>query len=57
MHELRIGKYNEAAGITCSIGVVEATENYTFEELYKLTDDALYEAKRYGKDRYNIVKV
>lgn len=57
LHELRIGKYNEAAGITCSIGVVEATDNYTFEELYKITDDALYEAKRYGKDRYNIVKV
>jgi diguanylate cyclase (GGDEF) domain len=46
-------KYEDVTGLSCSIGVVVDNENTsTFDELYMLADDALYEAKVKGKARF-----
>ncbi len=42
----------EASGFSCSIGVVIDSASSPFDELYRLADDALYEAKARGKARY-----
>lgn len=39
-------------GISCSFGIAMSPENgKTFQELYKCADDALYEAKKLGKNQ------
>ncbi|MBO4912908.1 MAG: diguanylate cyclase [Butyrivibrio sp.] len=48
-HDLRIAKIGDASGFSCSIGICEDTKAHTFEELYKIADSALYEAKKNGK--------
>ena len=42
--------------IPCSIGVVTTTnaDKYSYEELIKAADDAMYESKNRGKNQYNI---
>ncbi len=41
--------------ISCSIGVVEWSENKTIENLVSLADSQLYEGKRLGKDRVSFI--
>ena len=48
-HDLRIAKLGDAAGFSCSIGICEDKNAHTFEEMYKIADSALYEAKKRGK--------
>ena len=48
-HELRVAKVGEAAGFSCSIGICEDTRARSFEEMYKIADSALYDAKENGK--------
>ncbi len=50
---------NERIPIPCSIGVVTTTkpDGYTYEELIKVADDAMYESKNKGKNQYNIIKL
>lgn len=48
-HELRVAKVGDAAGFSCSIGVCEDKNARTFEEMYKIADSALYDAKENGK--------
>ena len=46
-------QYGDLTGISCSIGVVVDNECMcSFDELYRLGDDALYEAKARGKARF-----
>ncbi len=44
----------ERIALTASVGVAAYAEGKTFAQLYKAADDALYSAKRSGKDRYVI---
>ena len=53
-HELNISKIGEAGGFSCSIGVAEDIAGFKFDALYKLADDALYEAKARGKKQFVI---
>ncbi len=48
-HELRVAKVGEAAGFSCSIGICEDTRARSFEEMYRIADSALYDAKENGK--------
>jgi len=48
-HDLRTAQIGNAAGFSCSIGICEDISAHTFEELYKIADSALYEAKKNGK--------
>ncbi|MBO4458528.1 MAG: GGDEF domain-containing protein [Butyrivibrio sp.] len=48
-HDLRTAKIGDASGFSCSIGICEDKNAHTFEELYKIADSALYEAKENGK--------
>ena len=41
--------------ITCSVGCVQIAEHQSARSVYKRADDALYEAKRNGRDRMHIV--
>ena len=43
--------FKEASTVTCSFGVAEFRENDTTDTLSKRADDALYEAKKSGKNR------
>jgi diguanylate cyclase (GGDEF)-like protein len=43
--------FNESISVTCSFGVAEFREGDTKDALSKRADDALYEAKRSGKNR------
>ena len=38
--------------LTCSVGVVPIVPGKTIDELYREADDALYDAKQQGRDRY-----
>ncbi len=51
-YELATSRFGEAKGFTCSIGVARDPEGYSFEGLYHVADDALYEAKARGKAQY-----
>ena len=44
----------ESAALTASVGVAAYKDGETFAQLYKAADEALYSAKRAGKDRYVI---
>jgi len=46
---LHLMKVQDAEGFSCSIGVVTDHTGRSFDELYRLADDALYEAKARGK--------
>ena len=50
--ELATAQFGEAKGFSCSIGVARDPEGYSFEGLYHVADDALYEAKARGKAQY-----
>lgn len=50
--ELATTQFGEARGFTCSIGIARDVEGYSFEALYHVADDALYEAKARGKAQY-----
>ena len=49
----------ERIPIPCSIGVVTTTkpQGYSYEELIKVADDAMYESKNKGKNQYNIIRL
>ena len=49
LHDLII---EDADSFSCSIGIGAATGLCEFQELYKLADKALYEAKARGKDGF-----
>lgn len=51
-HELNVSHIGDAGGFSCSIGVVEDVAGFSFEEMYMLADDALYEAKARGKKQF-----
>ena len=55
-HELNVSRIGEAGGFSCSIGVVTDEKGFTFNELYLLADDALYEAKARGKKQFVLWK-
>lgn len=38
--------------ITCSVGIISATEPCSLEEMYRKADRLLYEAKKNGKDQF-----
>lgn len=48
---LRMMKAGNREGFSCSIGIVADRIGATFEELYRLADNALYESKALGKAR------
>ena len=52
--ELATARFGDAKGFTCSIGVAIDPQGYSFERLYQVCDDALYEAKARGKAQYII---
>ncbi|MBR1635489.1 MAG: GGDEF domain-containing protein [Lachnospiraceae bacterium] len=51
-HELYISKVGDAGGFSCSIGVAVNHAGFDFKSIYRLADDALYEAKARGKAQY-----
>ncbi len=53
-HELYISRVGEAGGFSCSIGVVLDNAGFDFKNMYRLADDALYEAKARGKAQHII---
>lgn len=50
--DLATSHFGSAKGFTCSIGVVMDRLGFSFDNLYRLADDALYEAKARGKACY-----
>lgn len=40
--------------VTASIGIAEALPSSDFQQLYRMADEALYEAKRSGRDRVSL---
>ncbi|MBQ7676644.1 MAG: diguanylate cyclase [Lachnospiraceae bacterium] len=50
--DLATSHFGNAKGFTCSIGVVMDRLGFSFDNLYRLADDALYEAKARGKACY-----
>ncbi len=52
LHELRTSNIKGVTGMTCSIGFVEETRRWTFDEMYKMADAALYEAKENGRAQF-----
>jgi hypothetical protein len=52
LHELNILRIGDARSFSCSIGVAVDDFGITFDALYRLADDALYESKCRGKGRY-----
>lgn len=48
-HELRVARCGDAAGFSCSIGICEDTRANSFDDMYKIADSALYDAKENGK--------
>ncbi len=52
LHELNILKVGDARSFSCSIGIAADECGLTFEALYRLADDALYESKCRGKGRF-----
>ena len=53
-HELYVSRVGDAGAFSCSIGVAVNLGGYDFKNLYRLADDALYEAKARGKACYII---
>ncbi len=51
LHELKTSNIDGISGVSCSIGYVEETKRLTFAEMYKMADEALYEAKENGRGR------
>ncbi|MGL5256912.1 MAG: GGDEF domain-containing protein [Proteocatella sp.] len=51
-----IGDGDNEVQISCSIGIVNIKDdyNYSFDKIYRLADEALYESKRNGKNRYTL---
>ncbi|RXJ85745.1 diguanylate cyclase [Arcobacter cloacae] len=47
-------KFDEVKHITCSIGVAQFHKNETKETLFKRVDDALYKAKKAGRNRVEL---
>ena len=50
--ELNVARVGDAGDFSCSIGIAFDNIGTNFKELYKLCDDALYEAKARGKAQY-----
>lgn len=45
---------NGSYGITCSIGIATVKkEDFSYEKAFKEADEALYQSKRAGKNRYS----
>ena len=53
LHELKTSNIDGITGMTCSMGFVIETKKVTFEEMYKMADEALYKAKENGKAQYH----
>ncbi|MBR1628537.1 MAG: GGDEF domain-containing protein [Lachnospiraceae bacterium] len=51
-HELNIMRVGEAGQFSASIGIITDSLGKGFKQLYRLADDALYEAKARGKKQY-----
>lgn len=49
------GTGTNSVTISASIGIAIWTTEKSFEDLYKMADQALYKAKDKGRDRYHIV--
>ncbi len=52
LHELKTSNIDGITGMTCSMGFVIETKKVTFDEIYKMADEALYQAKENGKAQY-----
>ena len=50
--ELNVARAGDAGNFSCSIGIAVDNIGFNFKDLYKLSDDALYEAKARGKAQY-----
>ena len=50
--ELNVARAGDASDFSCSIGIASDNLGFNFNDLYKLCDDALYEAKARGKAQY-----
>lgn len=50
--ELNVARAGDAGNFSCSIGIASDNIGFNFNDLYKLSDDALYEAKARGKAQY-----
>ena len=50
--ELNVARAGDAENFSCSIGIAFDNLGFNFNALYKLCDDALYEAKARGKAQY-----
>lgn len=51
------GEIEQNASISCSIGIAMDPEHGTsYEKLYKSADQALYQAKKAGKNQYQILE-
>lgn len=48
---IRTVKLPDGNHVTCSVGCVRVTEGQSFKSVSKRADDALYEAKKNGRDR------
>ena len=50
-------KYAWLALICIGVVTTTKTDRYTYEELIKVADDAMYESKNKGKNQYNIIRL
>lgn len=52
-----IDKYYPESNSSVSIGCVLGEKKYSFEELYRITDELMYDIKKHGKRGYKIVEL
>lgn len=56
VNKIAKNKYKMNMRISVSVGIAKSEDGTSFEQLYVKADEALYESKKNGKNRYTIVK-